>query len=76
MFQFLLCQQQYWYFFLFTGKGKKDEDWSSEGSDVELKEASEDEIAKPVNKKKSKLFFVNMYLVLLKIYIYVHIFTY
>lgn len=36
------------------GKGKKDEDWSSEGSDVELKEVSEEETAKPVSKKKTK----------------------
>lgn len=36
------------------GKGKKNDDWSSEGSDIELKEASEDEIAKPVSKKKAK----------------------
>ncbi|CAH0600679.1 unnamed protein product [Chrysodeixis includens] len=36
------------------GKGKKDEDWSSEGSDAELKEVSEEEVAKPVSKKKSK----------------------
>ncbi|CAH0600678.1 unnamed protein product [Chrysodeixis includens] len=36
------------------GKGKKDEDWSSEGSDAELKEVSEEEVAKPVSKKKTK----------------------
>ncbi|XP_050553786.1 ATP-binding cassette sub-family F member 1 isoform X1 [Spodoptera frugiperda] len=36
------------------GKGKKDDDWSSEGSDVELKEVSEEEIVKPVSKKKTK----------------------
>lgn len=36
------------------GKGKKDEAWSDENSDVELKEASDEEIAKPVSKKKSK----------------------
>ncbi|KAG7304034.1 ATP-binding cassette sub- F member 1 [Plutella xylostella] len=36
------------------GKGKKDDDWSDEGSDVELKEVSEEEIAKPVTKKKAK----------------------
>ncbi|XP_026725816.1 ATP-binding cassette sub-family F member 1 [Trichoplusia ni] len=36
------------------GKGKKDEDWSSQGSDAELKEVSEEEIAKPVSKKKTK----------------------
>ncbi|KAJ8734182.1 hypothetical protein PYW07_014733 [Mythimna separata] len=36
------------------GKGKIDEDWSSEGSDVELKEVSEEETAKPVSKKKTK----------------------
>lgn len=36
------------------GKGKKDEDWSGSGSDVEIKEASDEEIAKPVSKKKSK----------------------
>ncbi|KAI8429672.1 hypothetical protein MSG28_000244 [Choristoneura fumiferana] len=37
------------------GKGKKDDDWSDGGSDVELKEVSEDEIAKPVvSKKKTK----------------------
>lgn len=35
------------------GKGKKD-DWSSEGSDVDLKEVSEEEITKPVSKKKIK----------------------
>ncbi|XP_049886786.1 ATP-binding cassette sub-family F member 1 [Pectinophora gossypiella] len=35
------------------GKGKKD-DWSDEGSDIELKEASEDEVVKPVSKKKTK----------------------
>ncbi|KAH9645883.1 hypothetical protein HF086_010082 [Spodoptera exigua] len=35
------------------GKGKKDDDWS-EGSDVELKEVSEEEIVKPVSKKKTK----------------------
>lgn len=39
----------------FTGKGKKDDDWSDEDSDVELNEVSEDEFAKPVSKKKSKL---------------------
>ncbi|XP_022834298.1 ATP-binding cassette sub-family F member 1 [Spodoptera litura] len=36
------------------GKGKKDDEWSSEGSDVELKEVSEEEIVKPVSKKKTK----------------------
>ncbi|CAH0722373.1 unnamed protein product, partial [Brenthis ino] len=36
------------------GKGKKDDDWSDENSDVELKELSEEEVAKPVNKKKAK----------------------
>ncbi|KAJ2946553.1 hypothetical protein O0L34_g12607 [Tuta absoluta] len=37
------------------GKGKKDDDWTDEGSDVELKEASEEEqFAKPVSKKKMK----------------------
>ncbi|KAM3966627.1 ATP-binding cassette sub-family F member 1 isoform 2-T2 [Aphomia sociella] len=35
-------------------KGKKDDDWSDGASDVELKEASEDEVAKPVSKKKTK----------------------
>ncbi|XP_050359393.1 ATP-binding cassette sub-family F member 1 [Nymphalis io] len=35
------------------GKGKKD-DWSDENSDVELKEASDEEVAKPVSKKKGK----------------------
>lgn len=38
-----------------VGKGKKDDDWSDECSDIELKEVSEDEIAKPVSKKKGKL---------------------
>ncbi|KAL0895923.1 hypothetical protein ABMA27_011937 [Loxostege sticticalis] len=36
------------------GKGKKDDDWSDGGSDVGLKEVSEDEIVKPVTKKKTK----------------------
>ncbi|XP_026323496.1 ATP-binding cassette sub-family F member 1 [Hyposmocoma kahamanoa] len=36
------------------GKGKKDDEWSDEDSDIELKEVSEDEIAKPVSKKKTK----------------------
>ncbi|XP_059047515.1 ATP-binding cassette sub-family F member 1 [Achroia grisella] len=36
------------------GKGKKDDDWSGGGSDIELKEVSEDEVAKPVSKKKNK----------------------
>ncbi|XP_045455809.1 ATP-binding cassette sub-family F member 1 [Melitaea cinxia] len=36
------------------GKGKKDEAWSDENSDVELKEASDEVIAKPVSKKKSR----------------------
>lgn len=39
----------------FPGKGKKDDEWSDEDSDIELKEVSEDEIAKPVSKKKSKI---------------------
>lgn len=49
--------QHYFRFYLVicvVGKGKKDEDWSSQGSDAELKEASEEEIAKPVSKKKSE----------------------
>lgn len=41
--------------FFFTGKGKKDGDWSDEDSDIELKDVSDDDIAKPVSKKKSKL---------------------
>ncbi|CAG5042001.1 unnamed protein product [Parnassius apollo] len=36
------------------GKGKKNDDWSDNASDVELKEVSEEEVAKPVTKKKSK----------------------
>ncbi|CAH0405829.1 unnamed protein product [Chilo suppressalis] len=36
------------------GKGKKDDDWSDGGSDIELKDVSEDEIVKPVSKKKTK----------------------
>ncbi|XP_004928585.1 ATP-binding cassette sub-family F member 1 [Bombyx mori] len=36
------------------GKGKKDDDWSSEGSDVDLKMASDEDVAKPVGKKKTK----------------------
>nr|XP_026484434.1 ATP-binding cassette sub-family F member 1 [Vanessa tameamea] len=36
------------------GKGKKGDDWSDENSDVELKEASDEEVAKPVIKKKGK----------------------
>ncbi|CAG9783160.1 unnamed protein product [Diatraea saccharalis] len=36
------------------GKGKKDDDWSNDGSDIELKDVSDDEIIKPVTKKKSK----------------------
>lgn len=40
--------------FMSTGKGKKDDDWSSEGSDVDLKVASDEDVAKPVGKKKSK----------------------
>ncbi|KAL4706831.1 hypothetical protein ACJJTC_010065 [Scirpophaga incertulas] len=37
------------------GKGKKDDDWSAdEGSEVELKEVSEDENFQPVPKKKNK----------------------
>lgn len=42
------------FLFLYIGKGKKDEDWSDEGSDVDLKEVSDEEVAKPVSKKKSK----------------------
>lgn len=38
------------------GKGKKDDDWSEENSDTELKEISDEEIAKPVSKKKGKLY--------------------
>lgn len=37
----------------FKGKGKKDDDWS-DGSDVELNEVSEEEISKPISKKKSE----------------------
>ncbi|CAH2068382.1 unnamed protein product, partial [Iphiclides podalirius] len=36
------------------GKGKKNDDWSDDGSDVELKEFSDEEFAKPVTKKKLK----------------------
>ncbi|CAF4783688.1 unnamed protein product [Pieris macdunnoughi] len=37
------------------GKGKKGDDWSDEGSDLELKQASEEEeIAQPIMKKKAK----------------------
>ncbi|XP_013167033.1 PREDICTED: ATP-binding cassette sub-family F member 1 [Papilio xuthus] len=36
------------------GKGKKNDDWSDNGSDVELKELSDEEVVKPVTKKKSK----------------------
>lgn len=41
---------------MLLGKGKKDDDWSDEGSDVELKEVSEEEIAKPVTKKKGNFY--------------------
>lgn len=41
--------------YFIAGKGKKEDDWSDVDSDIELKEVSEDEIAKPVSKKKSKL---------------------
>lgn len=44
---------------MLIGKGKKDDDWSDGGSDVELKEVSDDDIAKPVSKKKSKLYISN-----------------
>lgn len=36
------------------GKGKKDDDWSDGSGDLELKEVSEDEVVKPVCKKKTK----------------------
>ncbi|XP_068628387.1 ATP-binding cassette sub-family F member 1 [Battus philenor] len=36
------------------GKGKKIDDWSDNGSDVELKEVSDEEVVKPVTKKKIK----------------------
>ncbi|XP_052753800.1 ATP-binding cassette sub-family F member 1 isoform X1 [Galleria mellonella] len=36
------------------GKGKKDDDWSDGSGDLELKEVSEDEVVKPVSKKKTK----------------------
>ncbi|CAB3236943.1 unnamed protein product [Arctia plantaginis] len=35
-------------------KGKKGDDWDSEGSDAGLKEVSEEEVVKPVSKKKGK----------------------
>lgn len=40
----------------FKGKGKKNDDWSDNGSDVELKELSDEEVVKPVTKKKCELF--------------------
>lgn len=41
--------------YVLTGKGKKDDDWSDDHSDEELKEVSDEEIAKPVSKKKGEV---------------------
>lgn len=39
---------------LFSGKGKKDDDWSDEANNDELEEKSEDDVPKPISKKKCK----------------------